>query len=112
MSSFISDVFPTTIPSGSALTPALRIKESTVVAIVVSAAVSVTFQGSLDNVTFYDIHQDNGTEYTVVCSGGCIETVDLNQFLAPRWIKVRNGTSSSPTTVSIALPITVVSKEI
>jgi len=111
MSSFASNALTATIPSGGSLSGRIRIGDNAVVAIVVSAAIDVTFLGSLDGVTFYDIY-DGASVYTLAVTAGVLTTLDLNQFLAPLWIKVQSGTTGSPVTVGSDTSIIVVSKEI
>lgn len=110
---FWSDVNTVVIPSGSALSPAITIGQNPLVAVVVPANVTITFQGSIDNIHYYDIYKDSGSpqEYQVVCAVSGMQTLDINQFLAPRFIKIRIGTASSPSAVNADTAILVVSKE-
>lgn len=114
MSTFGSNSYSVTIASGSSLSSAINIGDNPAVAIVVPAAVTVTFQGSLDNSNFYDIYKDSGSpqEYQVACSVSGVQTLDMNQFLMPRFVKVRIGTSASPSAVSAATVVTLFTKEV
>jgi hypothetical protein len=111
MSSFASNVYTATVPSGSAVSNAIEIGDDALVAIATTTA-NVTFLGSMDNVTYYNIADDQGDEYVVPCTSGYLVPLNLNNFLAPRWVKIRIGIASAPTVGVASVTAYVVTKEI
>ena len=59
-------------------------------------AAALTFQASADGVTYVDLYDNDGVEYSasVAASQGII--VPLTDFLGIRYLKVRSGTSAVP----------------
>lgn len=104
-----------TIASGQSQSNAIRIGNQAVVGVVVPAGSSLTslsFLGSVDNSNFYSITEDDGTEYNPTVAASKFVNLDLNQFLAPIWIKVRAGTNGSPSVQSVQQSLTLVLNEI
>ncbi len=69
-----------------------------------SANVAMTFQGSLDGTSFYNLYDTSGTEITIASGafstaaarGVVFDGVLQTQLLAHRWIKFRTGTQGAP----------------
>ncbi len=84
-----------TIANGAAL-GASFIGDGRLVAIQMPAAwtaANLTFQGSMDGVTYADMYDATGTEVTVVAAAS---TYILLADLKAAWIKVRSGTTGTP----------------
>jgi hypothetical protein len=111
MSSFASNTLTTIIASGQSLSAPILLDQTALVA-VIAGSMNVTFQGSVDGAAYYNIGDDSGTEYAISCMNGYMHTVNLNHFLAPLWIKVRNGTADVPVIVGTATTLYLVSKEL
>lgn len=59
----------------------------------------LTFQCSYDNVTFCNMYDDSGNEYTVsvpTTDGGDWLSLDPADFVGINYIKLRSGTSGTP----------------
>ena len=52
----------------------------------------------MDGVIFNDLHNEAGTEMTVITAGDRYHTLDTNLWRSTRWLKIRSGTSSTPVT--------------
>lgn len=73
-------------------------------------AAGITFQVSLDGVTYVDLYNNSGSEYSVVVSAGraiILPPADLAGF---NYIKVRSGTAGTPVPQTAARAITLVGK--
>jgi len=89
-----------TIANGAALSDAVYVHGSVVVGIRMPAvwdAANLTFQVSMDDVTYLDAYSSAGAEHVVTVTG--VDThiwVDPSAFAGYRWIKVRSGTTGTP----------------
>jgi hypothetical protein len=91
----------TTIALDASLSPAVGLGELNPVAIDASAAWTaavMTFQGSIDGGTYFDIYDAYGNEYSVVITAGKKINIDYRMFLACNYIKLRSGTTASAVT--------------
>jgi hypothetical protein len=62
-------------------------------------AASITFQGSHDGVTFYDLYDDGGNEHSVSAAASRFigfEAAAADALRAPLQIKLRSGTTGTP----------------
>lgn len=59
-------------------------------------AASLTFQGSNDGVTFRDLYDKTGAEYTVAASANQAIILPLADFIGIRRFKIRSGTAGAP----------------
>lgn len=112
MSSFSSNSLSTTIADGASVSGRVEIGDNALVAIIGDANLTLTFKGSIDGTTFYDICDGTIDPYEVALAANTMVTVDLNQFLAPAYIKIQSGTTDTPTPVSGVVHLQVISKEI
>jgi len=90
-----------TIASGASLSGAVAISYLVPVTIVVPAefdGTAITFQGSLDGTTFYNLYDEAGTEINFPASASrIIKVTNLAYFYGLEYIKVRAGTAASAT---------------
>ena len=87
-----------TIANGASLSGATSELDGRLVAVMTDSAWdtnSMTFQVSFDGSTYYNLYDDVG-EYTIssVVASTC-RSVNLNNFIGARYIKVRSGTSGA-----------------
>lgn len=62
---------------------------------------AITFQGSNDGVTFYNIYDSTGTEVTIPAATHASRAYELPAAVMNfRFIKIRSGTTASPVTQS------------
>lgn len=57
---------------------------------------NLTFQGSADNATYNDIYDENGSEVVIVAAASRFITIPPRFLIAPRYLKVRSGTTGTP----------------
>lgn len=89
-----------TIANGQSLSGALNIASRNFFGVIMPAswtAASLTFQGSFDGTTFYDLYDENGIEvsFTVSASRYVIISTPA-KFLGLKKLKIRSGTSGTP----------------
>jgi hypothetical protein len=91
--------FSAAIASSGNLSSSVHIGDNIILAVVVPAnwtTATVTFQGSIDNSTFYNLNDDTGTEVSVTVAAGESSQVPDPLIFAPwNYIKVRSGASGS-----------------
>ena len=88
-----------TIASGAALTGAISLDRNTILGIGIPAtwtAATLTFQASMDNVTFYDMRNAEGTELEVPVTAGDWIAFNPDDLRSPLYVKIRSGTSAVP----------------
>ena len=86
-----------TISSGSSLSSAVDLGGRKLVAIVMPSAwtaASLTFQASVDGVTYYDVY-DGSTERTVAVAASYYSMLAIGDYVGVRYLKVRSGTAAS-----------------
>lgn len=59
-------------------------------------AASLTFQVSPDCVTYSDLYDNSGTEYTATAAQGHVVGIPLADMIGVRCLKIRSGTGGSP----------------
>lgn len=58
---------------------------------------ALTFQGSYDGLTFNNVYDDSGTELSVTSGASRVILIDPATFGTIRYLKVRSGSSGTPT---------------
>lgn len=96
MSTHISQV---TVASGQSVSGNVRLRgQVMVVGVVINASTwttaDVTFQGSTDGTTFYNLY-DGSDEYAITAVANTAHKVDPVIFKPWNWIRVRSGTGAS-----------------
>jgi hypothetical protein len=59
-------------------------------------AADLTLQSSTDGVTFKDLYDKDGIEYTIKAAASRAVLVPLGDMLSLRYLKIRSGTSATP----------------
>lgn len=89
-----------TIANGAALSDAVYLHGEVLVGIRMPAvwdAANLTFQVSMDDVTYLNAYNDAGAEQVVVVTAASTHIfVYPEDFAGYRWIKVRSGTAAVP----------------
>lgn len=114
MSSFAVNIYPLTIALGQSLSQSFPLNNDALAGITVASGSSITqlsFQGSLDDSTYFDIYNE-GSEYKVTVAGGVFTSLSTNVFLGVRFVKVRAGNAGSPSTQSVATNLQALTKEV
>lgn len=91
------------ISSGASLSAAVDLGVYRLIGVSIPATfepTSVTFQASYDGTTWNNVYKDDGTELSVVVGVSRRVVLDPAKFYGIRYIKVRGGTSGTPTTVA------------
>ena len=89
-----------TIVDDASLSDAVNLRGEVLVGIRMPAvwdAANLTFQVSMDNVTYLDAYSSAGAEHVVTVTG--VDThiwVDPSNFAGYRWLIVRSGTTGTP----------------
>lgn len=102
-----------TISNGASLSAAVDLGVYRLVGISIPATfepTTLTFQSSYDNVTWMNVYDSYGTEKSV--SAGTSRRVILSpgDFYGVRYIRIRGGTSASPTTVAADRTVKLISE--
>lgn len=90
------------ITSGTAISASIDLQGYGVVAIIMPAswdAADLTFQGSHDNITFYNVYDGlggTGNELVERAAASRYIITDPDDFKGMHYIKVRSGTGTSP----------------
>lgn len=69
---------------------------------------NLTFQASADGVTYNNLYDSSGTEYTVTAAASRSILLPLVDFISIRYLKIRSGTSGSAVNQTAARTITLV----
>lgn len=96
-------VFNCTISSGESLSGALDLGVYRLVGISTPSTLepsTLTFQASVDGITWNNIYTSVGVETSISCSTSRRIILSPADFYGIRYIKVRGGTAASPTTVA------------
>lgn len=107
----LSEVIEITIASGQSLSDPVNMLGRVVTAVLVPSAwtsADITFQGSIDGVTYGDLHNPSG-EYGVTGTAGALIAVDAAVFFGVNYIRVRSGTSASAVNQAAARVISLAS---
>ncbi len=92
----------TTIATGTALSPTLKLEGGIPAGIQMPAAwtaANLTFQGSNDDITYFNIYDDNNVELVVTAAASrfiVFRDAIAAQFYGIRYLKIRSGTSGTP----------------
>jgi len=70
-------------------------------------AAGLSFQVSLDNVTYDVLRDDGGNEITKTVTAGQFREFDSAEFKTAIWLKVQSGTSAVPVNQLAARTITI-----
>ncbi len=99
--SALTTVAPTVVPflitSGQSLSAAVDLAGKSIARIHMPTTwtgANLTFQASLDNVTYRDVYNPDGTEYVVQASAGRCIVLPVGDFFGLRYLKIRSGTAS------------------
>jgi len=106
----LPDVATATIANGASLSGAVDCSAGRLGAIVMPASwttANLTFSSSVDGVTYNDKKDSVGNEYTVTAAASQFITLNPQDFLHDRYIKIRSGTSGTPVNQGAARSITV-----
>lgn len=98
-----------TIASGAAVSGILSVWPNAVNAILMPAAwtaASLTFQGSMDGVNFFDLYNDSGVEYVIPALVS--QSIILNVPLTFPYLIVRSGTTGTPVNQGAARNISLI----
>jgi hypothetical protein len=88
-----------TIPANASLSNAADLSELVPVGVLMPSAwtaASLTFQASLDGVSFVDLYNTSGSELQVPAGANRLIALDPVQFRGVRHLRVRSGTSGAP----------------
>ena len=89
-----------TIANGASLSDAVYVHGEVLVGIRMPAtwdAANLTFQVSMDDVTYLDAYSPAGAEHVVTVAAASTHIwVDPSNFAGYRWLKVRSGTTGTP----------------
>lgn len=102
-------VLTATIANGAFLSDILNVWPCQASAIVMPAAwtaASLTFQGSMDGVNFFDLYNDSGTEYEIPALVS--QSIILNVPLSFPYLKVRSGTTGTPVNQGAARSVSLI----
>ena len=99
----------TIIADGGFLSSAVTLSRRPVLSIIVPAGwddAVLTFQVSIDGITFYELLDEDGAAVSLTVSAGTVaRTTDLDQWAGYNYMKIRSGTSGTPVTQSGAVTI-------
>ncbi|HXG66938.1 MAG TPA: hypothetical protein VNO70_17680 [Blastocatellia bacterium] len=113
-----------TIPSGQSLSDAVDLGPGVLSGILMPAAwtaAALTFQVSVDGVTFYNLTKDAASDVQIQAQAGRAYPVEAaaafadtlyegNPFTGFRYVKVRSGTSGAPVNQGAERQITLIAK--
>jgi len=88
-----------TIADGASLSDAVFVEGGVIVGIRMPAvwdAANLTFQVSMDNVTYLNAYSSAGAEHVITAAASRHIWVDPSQFAGYPWLKVRSGTAAVP----------------
>ena len=91
--------FSVTIPNGQSLSNSVDLGGRTLGAIIMSAvwtAAALTFQASLDGVTWFNLLDNTGTEVNLATAANYFLNLTPASWQALRFLKFRSGTSGAP----------------
>lgn len=104
-----------TISNGQAITASIYLRDQPLVAIQMPASwttANLTFQGSNDGTTFFDVYNLDGDEYTVTAAAGRYIVLSPFEFQWARYIKIRSGTTGTPVNQSADRTIVLVTRRV
>lgn len=92
-------VITASIPAAGSITPAIDVGSYRLARVQIPAtwtAAPLTFQMSADGVTYGDLFDATGTEYTAQVAAGRAVLLPLIDFIGARFIKIRSGPTAAP----------------
>ena len=101
-----------TIASGQSLSAEVNLGAGRLFAISMPSAwttAALTFQGSFDSETFYDLYDEEGTEVTVDAAASRFILIDPNKWFGLRTLKIRSGTTGTPVNQGAARVLNLIS---
>lgn len=87
------------IASGQSLSSAVNLSGRVIVGIIMPGtwtAANLTLQGSMDNSTFYDVYDIDGTELTITAAASRYIVLDPVNYPSLKYLKLRSGTTGTP----------------
>lgn len=105
MSGVINRQATATIANGASLSGAVCLGQGVPLSIQMPSAftgTALTFQGSNDNSTYQNLYDDAGNELTVTVAASRNVLLPASALAGWTFLKVRSGTSGSPTTEAAA----------
>jgi hypothetical protein len=108
--SAINRVLTANIPNGQSLSQAVYVGAAVPTGIQMPAAwdaANITFQGSADGVTFYDVYDITGAEAVVVAAAARYIPLGALDFNGMIYFKVRSGTTGAPVNQTAARAISI-----
>jgi hypothetical protein len=96
---FRRNSFNVVIANGTSLSAAIDVDDQRPARIQMPGtwdAANLTFQTSIDNVTFANLYDSFGNEYTVQAAASREILLPFVDFVGIRYLKVRSGTSGTP----------------
>ncbi len=96
----ISEALSVTIANGESLSSAINLGGMFPAKIAVPAefdGTAMTFQGSVDDATFYNLYDTTGTEVSYTVAASRLVTPVMGDFYGLSSIKIRAGTSGAAT---------------
>lgn len=100
-----------TIANGASLSGAVDLGSTRLIGIVMPAAwtaANLTFQAAVDGVTYSNLYDDLGNEYTVTASTSRHILIAPDDYIGIQFLKVRSGTSGAAVVQAAARVITLV----
>jgi hypothetical protein len=88
-----------TIANGASLSGVVALGNKRLAAIQMPAAwtaANLSFQGSLDGVTYQELQDSFGAALTVIAAASVCISVDVTLFAGWPYLKIRSGTSGTP----------------
>ena len=88
-----------TIANGAAVSDHVNLEGSVLVGIRMPAvwdAANLTFQVSMDDVTYLDAYSSAGAEHVITAAASRHIWLDPSAFASYRWLIVRSGTTGTP----------------
>lgn len=104
-----------TIANGASLSDAVDLGGKLLGGILMPAAwtaANLTFQASADGVTYGNVYDAVGDEYTVTAAASRFIALDPSMFSGAQYVKVRSGTAGSPVNQGAARVIVLSSRDI
>lgn len=102
-----------TIVNGGSLSSTVGVGGRVIVSVVVPTmnAAALTFQGSHDGVTFFDVYNSDGTTETQIGASAGLRMVEAPTALVGLpFVKIRSGTAATPIAQSAERTLRVISK--
>lgn len=91
-------VYSATIANGASLSDAVGMENIILTGVIMPAswtAANITFQASVDGVTFNNVYDSLGNELTVTAAASRYIAIDPSVYAGMKYLKVRSGTSSA-----------------